>query len=453
VSPFPLVVLVGRPNVGKSTLFNRLTRTRAALVDDREGVTRDWIERDWRLHDDCHVRLRDLCGFREQEDDPVLKQSQETMKELWHDADLILLVVDGRVGISESDRWVASMARSANKPVILAANKVDISAAEADAMSAAELGWDPVLISAEHNYGIEELEEVVEQRLPEKPLAPIEVDVDVKIAILGKPNAGKSTLLNRLLDEERATVSEIAGTTRDPIDAVGKMGEKKVMFMDTAGIRRRRSITDQLEAATVSRSLRSARQADIVLYLIRADDGITQQDQTVLARIATYGVGLLLLISHWDRVEDGDQAFKRLLAEKDRLLPFLDFAPMITLSALTGHNASKIDHWIDLLLEELDREVSTPEMNRILSDILISNPPPAVQIRSSRRSKKRKPLKIMYGTQSGRRPLQFRLFGNINEGDLPKSYERYLINQMRERLNVTHVPILLDVEGRGGHEQ
>lgn len=446
------VLIVGRPNVGKSTLFNRLTRTRAALVDDREGVTRDWIERQWRFIDGGIANLRDLCGFRDDEEDPILQQSQKTMRAMWQDADLVLFVVDGREGVTEVDRWVAQELRNSAKEVVFVANKADDERAVVAALNTGELGWDPIPVSAEHNRGLDELETIVHERLGLAfgETADRERSDLLRVAIVGKPNVGKSTLLNRLLEEERSTVSDIPGTTRDPVDAIGMLGDRPVVFVDTAGIRRKRSISDQLEVATVSRSIQAAKDADIVLYLLHAVDGITQQDQLMLSRIASDGKGVLLLFSHWDRVEDGEALFKRMLMDKERLLPFLDFAPMIAISGLTGHNVNKIARWVDDMTKELDREISTPELNKALQQILAASPPPPVHIRTSRRRKKQKPFKLFYGTQSGTRPLRFKLFANVGGDELSENYHRFLVRRLRERFDIKSVPILLHFENRKG---
>lgn len=444
-----IVLLVGRPNVGKSTLFNRLTRTRAALTDDREGVTRDWIERPWRFKDGGEVNLRDLCGFRKNEEDPVLQQSQKLMRAMWADADLVLLVVDSRVGVTDADRWVAKNLRNSAKNVILVANKADDQHTTTLAYAVSELGWEPMPVSAEHNLGIDELEQAVRQRLGICGDLPADsCQALLRVAIIGKPNAGKSTLLNYLLNQERAIVSDLPGTTRDPIDAIGKLGNLDVVFVDTAGIRRKRSIADQLEAATVSRSIQAARDADVILYLIRAEDGIHQQDQLLLAKIAAEGKGILLLLSHWDRVTDGDQVFKKFLADKNRLLPFLEFAPMLTISGLTGHNCQKIAHWVEDMARELDRQISTAALNDALQEILAYSPPPPVRIATSRRARKQKPFKLFYGTQSGKRPLRFKLFANVSGEQLGENYHRFLVRRLRDKFEIKHVPILLHFEDR-----
>ncbi|RMF16359.1 MAG: ribosome biogenesis GTPase Der [Candidatus Dadabacteria bacterium] len=443
------VLLVGRPNVGKSTLFNRLTRTRAALIDDREGVTRDWIERPWTLPGDRTVMLRDLCGFREDEPDPVLQQSQATMQRLWAEADLLLLVVDARDGVTETDRWLAQAVRASGKPVLLIASKADHERAEMEALAAAELGWEPIPVSAAHNRGIGELESAVEAALPlEEAVETVSDDETLKIAILGKPNAGKSTLLNRLLGYERATVSDIAGTTRDPVDAEADWAGFHVRFVDTAGVRRKRSIDDQLEAATVSRSLKAVRDADVVLYLIDATEGVTQQDQTLLSRVTDTGRGLLILFSQWDRVEDPERRIRQLEGERERMLPFVEWAPSLTISAMTGHNMVKIERRVRDIVQQLDTTVSTSRLNDILQQIIAENPPPAVQIRTSRRRKRHKPFKLYYGTQSGTRPLRFKLFCNVKRDQLPPSYQRYLLRRLREHLGLDDVPALLYFEDR-----
>ncbi len=457
MSDIPRVLLVGRPNVGKSTLFNRLTRTRAALVDDRDGVTRDWIERPWDVtgDGDPDVLLRDLCGFREHEDDPVLHASQQVMAGHWQDADVILFVVDGRAGATEADKWLAGKVRQAGRPVVLVANKVDTLELEATALAVSELGWAPVFTSAEHAMGIAELSDAILELLPGPALFgagdPGAERLDV--AILGKPNAGKSTLLNTLLGEERATVSDVAGTTRDPVDALGVISDIPVRFVDTAGIRRKRSIEDQLEYASVSRSLKEGRQSNLVMYLIHAEDGITQQDQILLGHVAGDGAAVLLLVSQWDRCDNPEARFKEILLQRDRMLPFLEWAPMISISSVTGHNISRIEYWVSEMVTQMDRTFSTRELNDVIQRILSENPPPAIQIRKSRRKHTRKPLKIYYVTQVGNRPLRIKVFGNLRGMDLPEAYRRFLHRRLREHLDIRHVPLVIKFVPKKSRDQ
>ncbi len=443
------ILLVGRPNVGKSTLFNRLTRTRDALVDDREGVTRDWIEGDWRLPDGNTVKLRDLCGFRREEEDPVLQRAQTFLRPQWAEADLVLFVVDGRAGVTGSDRWLADELRRSGRDVLLVANKADGEGQFADAWGVAELGWTPFPVSGAHGTGLDELEDEVMMRLGlGSEAAPPPRDPRPRIAIVGRPNAGKSTLLNRLLKIDRSVVSDVPGTTRDAVTAEGMLGDMPVIYVDTAGIRRRKNIDDQLEWAAVQRSIKAVEEADIVIYMMRADEGPTQQDQTLLIKIARMGKGMIFLWSQWDRIEEPEQRFRELEHERDRLFSFLDFVPSVSLSAETGHNLSRIVHWTKVLLEELDREIPTGELNRILEDLFRQNPPPAVQIRQSRRQKRRKELKVLYATQTGRRPQRIRLFCNVAADHLPDPYRRFLERRLRERLALPHIPLVLEIKGR-----
>lgn len=442
------VLIVGRPNVGKSTLFNRLTRTRDALIDDREGVTRDWIEGTWRLPGDREVAIRDLCGFRRDEPDPVLAMSQAELRPQWQKAELVLFVVDARAGVTASDRWLADELRQADVPVLLLANKAEGDANELAALEAAELGWDPLPVSAAHGLGIDDLEDAVAAILEASQTRPEAPAPQVRIAIVGRPNAGKSTLLNRLLREDRALVSEIAGTTRDPVSAPGMLGDIPVEYVDTAGVRRRKNIDDQLEWAAVQRSMRAVDQADVVFYLMRADEGPTQQDQVLLQQIATKGKGFILIWSQWDRIEDSEYQLRELKRLRDLRIGFLDYAPAVTMSAETGHNLGRLVHWTRKLVAQLDREIPTGQLNRIVAELFRQNPPPAMQLRKTRRYKKRRELKILYAVQTGRRPLRIRLFTNLPGIELPAPYRRYLERRLRDRLEVPDIPLVLELRGR-----
>ncbi|MDB5546318.1 MAG: GTP-binding protein EngA [Hyphomicrobiales bacterium] len=450
------IAIIGRPNVGKSTLFNRLVGKKLALVDDRPGVTRDRREGDAKLAD-LRFKIIDTAGL-EQNDEGVLsermRQQTEAAVEL---ADLIFFVIDARVGVTPSDRHFAALVRRSGKPIILLANKAEGKQGEQGAYEAFGLGFgDPVAMSAEHGEGLGELYDRICTALPdETALAPEEDEDDeerktfddeedgteldvtkpMRIAVVGRPNAGKSTLLNRILGEERLLTGPEAGITRDSISIESEWvladgSIRKVKLFDTAGLRKRAMVQDKLEKLAAADALRAVRFAEVVVVLLDATIPFEKQDLTIVDLVAREGRALVIGLNKWDLVND-QVKLKELREEADRLLPQVKGMPVIPVSGLTGQGLQKFQAAIIKVHETWNRRVSTGKINRWLGAVIEKTPPPAV---SGWR------IKIRYMTQPKARPPHFVIFGNQLD-ELPTSYERFLMNGLRETFDLKGVPL------------
>jgi GTP-binding protein len=429
----PTVAIVGRPNVGKSTLFNRLVGKKLALVDDRPGVTRDRREGEARLGD-LEFRIVDTAGLEESTEESLLGRMRAQTEAAIGDADIILFVVDARVGILPADRPFAEMVRRSGKPVILIANKAEGGAGMAGAYEAFSLGLgDPIPFSAEHGEGLADLFEALMPFFPEPGDEEEEDDPNkpLKVAIVGRPNAGKSTLINRMVGEERLLTGPEAGITRDSISLDWEWRGRAIKLFDTAGLRKRSRVEDKLEKLSVADALRAVQFAEVVVILLDATIPFEKQDLSIVDLVEQEGRALVIGLNKWDLVADQPGLLKDLKEKATRLLPQVRGAPVVPLSGLAGSGIDPLMKAILQVYETWNTRISTARLNQWLTEAQEANPPPAV---SGRR------IKIRYMTQIKARPPHFAIFGNQLDA-LPTSYSRYLVNSIREAFKLPGVPI------------
>jgi GTPase len=431
----PTVAIVGRPNVGKSTLFNRLVGKKLALVDDRPGVTRDRREGEARLGD-LEFRIIDTAGLEEATEESLLGRMRAQTEAAIEDADVILFIIDARVGILPADRPFAEMVRRSGRPVILVANKAEGGAGMAGAYDAFSLGLgDPVPLSAEHGEGLADLFEALMPYFPDPNEEGEEEEEDpnkpLQVAIVGRPNAGKSTLINRMVGEDRLLTGPEAGITRDSISIDWQWRGRPIKLFDTAGLRKRASVEDKLEKLSVADALRAVRFAEVVVILLDATIPFEKQDLSIVDLVEQEGRALVIGVNKWDLVADQPGLLKDLKEKATRLLPQVRGAPVVPLSGLAGGGIDPLMKAILQVYETWNRRISTAKLNQWLGEATGANPPPAV---SGRR------IKIRYMTQVKSRPPHFAVFGNQLDA-LPKSYTRYLVNGLREAFSLPGVPI------------
>lgn len=435
----PTVAIVGRPNVGKSTLFNRLAGGRVAIVEDTPGVTRDRIyrEAEWL---NKKFMLIDTGGLNWENDElssEVKAQAEMAIEE----ADVIVFVVDAKTGIVADDEEIASLLRKSGKPVVLAVNKVE----NFDKQPVYEfysLGiGDPIPISALHGINTGDLLDKIVSYFPPKEEDDEPEDV-IKVAIVGRPNVGKSSLVNYLLGGKRVIVSNIPGTTRDAIDTYVKWQNQNYLFIDTAGMRRKSKIENPVERYSVLRALRAIERADVVLILIDGTEGVTEQDKKIAGYVYEQGKGSIIVVNKWDLVPKDDKTMARYNENIREELGFMQYAPIMYISALTGQRVMKLFEVINLVAEQASRRIATSILNQLMSEIVALNPPP---------TDKGKRLKIFYTTQVGVKPPKFVLF--VNEPDLMHfSYQRYIENQFRKAFGFEGNPIKFVVRQKKGEK-
>jgi len=422
------VAVVGFPNVGKSTLVNRLTGTRSAVVHETPGVTRDRKELtcEWSGH---RFRLIDTGGVDIVDPSPLTAQVADQARTAIAEADLILFVVDAQIGITPGDEEIAAILRRAHKPVFLIANKIDDPGNETAALEFHRLGLgDPIALSSLHGHGTGDLLDLIVARLPGS--GPAEVGEEaIRVAILGRPNVGKSSLLNALLGEERVIVSETPGTTRDPIDTVLKRGDRTFVLVDTAGLRRKRRARQGIEYYSELRALQAAERADVAVVLIDASEGIVDHDLTVADVARKAQDSTLVALNKWDIGKLGIEDARARIAERLRQRP-----PVVTVSATTGRGVSRLLDYVERLYDKHTARVPTPELNRFLGDLREARQPP---------SKNGKSLNLLYGTQTTVRPPRFRFFVN-DPGLVTRDYGYWVENQLRERFEMEGVPVSID---------
>ena len=441
VSGLPAVVLVGRPNVGKSTLFNRITGSRRAIVTAIAGTTRDVIQQpaDWQ---GVAFTLIDTGGMFGASEDPLHELVVQHGRKALAGADVIVFVVDGREGLVPSDEEIASSLRSSTVPVLVAVNKTDDKRARGRSMEFYRMGLEPVVeIAAEHGQGIGDLLDEVIARLPAKRDAPKPPDPETAVAIVGRPNVGKSSLLNRLLKEERSIVSDMPGTTRDTVDALLTWHRRRFRIVDTAGIRRpgRVARSGQLEAVSVIVARRAIEQADVAVLVIDATEGATDQDGAIAGEADRAGCGIVIAANKWDLTKGrGPDYSKTFDEELRRQLKFLDYAPILHISASTGERAPKVLEMIDKIAEARTRRVPTGELNRFVQAVTAVHPPA---------SPGRRHVRILYAAQTSVAPPTFVFFTNVAT-EFHFSYERFLVNRLRESFGLIGTPIRVQVRKR-----
>jgi GTP-binding protein len=425
----PIVAIVGRPNVGKSTFFNRVTRTKDALVDNLPGVTRDRNFGD-ALWDDVAFTLVDTGGFVSGDPDNFAEQIRFQVEQAISDADAVILMLDGKSGQSPFDGELIGRLRLIDKPVFYLVNKIDGSSAEDRLYEFYGLGIKTVYpVSAEHGYGMGDFLDDLVKALPTADIQP-EADT-IRVAVVGRPNVGKSSLINRILGQERLLVSDAPGTTRDAIDSVCTVGEKRYLLIDTAGIRRKAKTTKKIEKFSVIKSLRSLERCDVALIVIDASEGITEQDISIAGYAHDRGCGCIFLLNKWDLLEKDAKTARRYHDALRDAAKFLGFAPAITLSAKSGLRVPRIFSLINSVYEQYARRISTGVLNSILQRAVTRNEPP---IHQGRR------IKFFYATQVSEKPPTFVMFVNAPEA-VHFSYQRYLVNQIRQETGLDQTPI------------
>lgn len=434
----PVVAVVGRPNVGKSTLFNRLVGKRVSIVEDTPGVTRDRIyaEAEWL---NKHFTLIDTGGIEPKTDEIIMSKMRQQAELAMDTAHVILFVVDGKAGLTPQDREVAVMLRKAKKPIILVVNKVDNRILPDDFYDFYELGLgEPFAISSVNALGLGDLLDQVVESFPENLNTEYEDDV-TKVAIVGKPNAGKSSILNRILGEERVIVSPIAGTTRDAVDTYKVIAGQKYLFIDTAGIRRKSRVDENIEKYSVIRSYTAIERADVVLMVVDANEGISEQDSKIAGMAHDEGKCVIVVVNKWDLIEKDNDSIRTYTKQVREELPFMMYAPIIFISTLTGQRFGQIREKIDFVVEQAARRVPTGILNDVIGEAIMLNQPP---------SDKGKRLKVYYATQIGVRPPTFAIFVNSNEL-FHFSYQRYLENKIRENFGFEGTPIRVKRREKG----
>lgn len=438
------VVLVGRPNVGKSTLFNRVTGTRRAIVTPVAGTTRDTNAQpaEWQ---GVPFSLVDTGGMFGATTDALHQRVVEHGRKAIASADVVVFVVDGREGLVPGDEEIAGALRSVSAPVIIAVNKTDDRRARGRAVEFYRLGMEPIVeIAAEHGDGVGDLLDEILTRMPHvrREGVPAPREPETRVAIVGRPNVGKSSLLNRLLREERAIVSDMPGTTRDTVDAVLKWHKRNFRILDTAGIRRpgRVARAGQVESVSVLIARRAIEQADVAVLVIDAEEGATDQDATIAGEADKAGCGIIVAVNKWDLTKGRGQDYSKEFDDKMRQqLKFLDYAPVLHISALTGERAPKLLEAIDRVAASRIKRIPTGELNRFLQAVTAVHPPA---------SPGRRAVRVLYAAQTGVAPPTFVFFTNVATS-FHFSYERFLANRLRESFGLEGTPIRVQVRRRG----
>lgn len=433
----PIVAMVGRPNVGKSTLFNKLAGKRISIVQDTPGVTRDRVygESEWL---NKKFTMIDTGGIEPESSDIIVKQMRRQAQIAIEMADVIVFVVDGKEGLTAADQEVAQMLRKSKKPVVLVVNKIDRLALEENSYEFYNLGiGEPITISASQGLGLGDmLDEVV--KYFNDPSEDEEDDEYIRIAMIGKPNVGKSSLINRLLGEERVIVSNVPGTTRDSIDSYLETEEGKFILVDTAGLRRKSKVKEEIERYSVIRTYAAIEKADVAILVIDAEQGITEQDEKIIGYAHEMNKAIMVVVNKWDLIEKDDKTLSNYQKDLQQKLKFIPYAKYLFISALTGQRVHKILSTAKYCYDNYSKRVSTGLLNDVISKAVLMKEPPVVAL---------KRLKIYYATQVATKPPKFVFF--VNDPNLLHfSYGRYLENQLRESFDFDGTGIEIEYRAR-----
>ena len=434
----PIVAIVGRPNVGKSTLFNKIGRKRLSIVDDMPGVTRDriYMDANWLNHE---FTMIDTGGIEFDESNHMLASMRQQAQIAMEEADVILFLVDGRAGLTAQDEEVAHVLRRTKKPIVLGVNKIDSPQREVDIYDFYNLGLgDPIPLSASNLMNIGDLLDAVVASFPENTEDEYDDD-EIRIAVIGRPNVGKSSIVNKILGEERVIVSDVPGTTRDAIDTHFMENGIKYTLIDTAGMRRRGKVEEPVERYSVIRSLRAIDRSDVVLLMINAAEGITEQDKKIAGYAHESGRGVVIVVNKWDIYpEKDDRSTLRFTEDLRDEIGFLQYAPVLYASALTGQRVSRVTALVKYVAEQQSMRIKTSILNELIRDAISVNPPPMHRGRQ---------LKILFMTQVDIRPPKFILF--VNDPELMHfSYLRFIENKLREHFGFEGTPLRLIVRKR-----
>lgn len=438
----PVVAIVGRPNVGKSTFFNKVVGHRISIEEDQPGVTRDriyanatWLSREF--------TMIDTGGLDTRSEDVMLKEIREQARVAIDIADVIIFMVNGKEGITSNDEEIAQLLRMSKKPVVLVVNKIDSFKNEKDIYDFYQLGFHPIAVSSINSLNLGDLLDEVVSHLPEDHSDYGDEDL-ISVAVVGKPNVGKSSLINELLGERRVIVSPIAGTTRDAIDTEIKVGETTYRFIDTAGIRRKKKINDHsIERYSVLRSFNAVDRSDVVILMVDASEGYTEQDKRIVGYAHEAGKGILVLVNKWDLIEKDNKTYKKWKDDFYKEFPFLSYAIIEMISVLERSRVGRIIPLVDQIYENSHRRIPTGRLNDLISEVILMHPLPQDKGRT---------LKIYYVTQHDVAPPRFILFVN-NEELMHFSYMRYLENRIRENFDFTGTPIFISMKERRSKDQ
>ena len=439
----PVVAIIGRPNVGKSTFFNYIVGSRISIVEDTPGVTRDrvYAETNWRGR---NFTVVDTAGIEPESDDTIISQMREQAKIAIDIADVILFLTDVKQGVTAADQEIAIMLKKSKKPVVLVCNKADnMSRDRNEIYEFYNLGMgEPYPVSAANALGIGDVLDALYENFPEKS-DDEDDDGRIKVAVIGKPNVGKSSLINKILGENRTIVSNIAGTTRDAIDTEYENEYGKYVLIDTAGIRRKSKVSESIEKFSIMRTLLAIERADVCLMMIDANEGVTDQDAKIAGEAHEAGKGIIIVVNKWDEYEKETGTLEKYKKDIYAKLSYLSYAPVIFISAKTGQRVDKLFNMINNVAEQNAMRVSTATLNQVIYEAIAIVQPP---------TDKGKRLKILYGTQVSTKPPTFVIFVN-NKELFHFSYERYLVNQIRKEFGLEGTPVRIIAREKGEKEE